>query len=83
MARTKASARTDASVVTERDLKGFAAEQVARGRELWLTHQMQTGGGICAACGHVYPCEGAEHGAWLVLYWERYIGDPHLPVTSR
>jgi hypothetical protein len=70
-------AGTEASVVTERDLPDFAAEQVARGRELWLAHQKQTGGGICAACGHVYPCEEAQHGAWLVLYWERYL--PNSP----
>ncbi|NUT34915.1 MAG: hypothetical protein HOV79_17800 [Hamadaea sp.] len=64
---------TESALATEKDLENFAAEQVARGEELWLDHQMRTGGGICASCGHVYPCEGAQHGAWLVLYWERYL----------
>ncbi|NUR72208.1 MAG: hypothetical protein HOU81_15450 [Hamadaea sp.] len=70
MAKTEA---TRAAIETESELAEFAAQQVEHGRDLWLTHQMQVGGGICAACGHVYPCEDAEHAAWLVVYWARHL----------
>lgn len=63
---------TDAEIVTGPELAELAAQRVEEGRELWLRHQMQPAG-ICTACGHVYPCEDAEHGAWLVVYWGRYL----------
>jgi hypothetical protein len=68
--------RSTPEVVTGEALEILACHQVELGRQLWLEHQMQPGG-ICSSCGHVYPCEDAEHGAWLVLYWE-----PYLPEES-
>lgn len=50
----------------------MAAEHVELGRQLWREHQMQPGG-LCTACGHVYPCDEAQRGAWLQLYWEQYL----------
>lgn len=50
----------------------MAAEQVELGRQLWHDHQMQPGG-LCAACGHVYPCDEVQRGAWLQLYWKQYL----------
>jgi hypothetical protein len=59
-------------MVTEAVLRGMAAEHVELGRQLWRQHQMQPGG-LCAACGHVYPCDEVQRGAWLQMYWEQYL----------
>jgi hypothetical protein len=59
-------------MVSEAALKGLATEQVELGRRLWREHQMQPGG-VCVACGHVYPCNDAQRGAWMLLYWTEYL----------
>jgi hypothetical protein len=59
-------------MVTKAVLRGMAAEQVELGRQLWREHQMQPGG-LCTACGHVYPCDEAQRGAWLQMYWEQFL----------